>query len=211
MIGDAISYPTQHDDWLKIILIGGLLSIVSAIPVLGIVGSILISGYFVRVLRSAGRDEETPPVFDEWGELLIDGIKYIGISLIYFLIPTVISFILLAILGFDSIVGLLFMVVLMLVIMYLLPAALTNFALTDSVDAAFDLSAITDAAFTSEYFVAIVLAILVGLVLGIIGSILSIVLVGIAVLFYMNIVVHYIFGQGCGPMLREETGEEFAT
>lgn len=211
MIGDAISYPTQHDDWLKIILIGGLLIIASAIPVVGIVGSILIYGYLVRVLRSAARDEETPPVFDEWAEMLIDGIKYLGILLAYYLIPGIISIILLGMLGFDSIVGLLLMGILMVVAMYLLPVALTNFALTDSIDKAFDLSTITDAAFTSEYFVAVVLAILVGFVLVVIGSILSILIVGIGVLFYTVIVVHYIVGQGCGPLLREETGEEFAT
>lgn len=211
MIGDAISYPRQHDDWLKTILIGGLLIIASAIPVLGIVATVLIYGYFVRVLRSAARDEATPPVFDEWPEMLIDGIKYLGIFLAYYFIPAMISIILLAILGFDSIVGLLLMGLLMVVAMYLFPVALTNFALTDSIDKAFDLSTITDAAFTREYFVAVVLAILVGLVLGIIGSILSILLVGIGVLFYMSIVVHYIFARGCCPALGRDTTEEFAT
>lgn len=211
MIGDAINYPTQHDDWLEIILIGGALGIASIIPFIGLIGSLLLAGYYVRVLRSAAKDEKTPPVFDEWAELLVDGLKYVGIALTYVLIPSIIATLLLSILGLDSLVGLLIAFLIVLVAMYLLPAALTNFALTDSVDNAFDLGTVTDAAFTGEYFIAIVLTVLIGSVLGSIGSLFMIVLVGFAVVFYVNIVVHYIVARGCAPALRQDATEEFAT
>ncbi|UPM42023.1 DUF4013 domain-containing protein [Halocatena salina] len=204
MIGDAIKYPTQHDDWIKIILIGGGLYVFSMIPLIGMIGGLLLSGYYVRTLRAAAMEEETPPVFDEWTEMLIDGITYVGIALVYLLIPTILSVILLLIAGGDSLVGLLMTAVLVLVAVYLLPVALTNFAVTDSVDKAFDLSTISDAAFTSEYFTAVVLAVVVGFALSLIGTISILLLVGILIIFYMNVVVHYILGKGCGPQLQQK-------
>lgn len=212
MIGDAINYPTQRDDWLETILIGGGLSIFSMVPFVGIIGALIINGYSVRVLRSAAKDEDTPPVFDEWAELLVDGLKYVGISIIYILIPLIISMMLLFfMLSLESIIGVLIALLPLIFGLYLLPAALTNFALTDSIDNALDISTITDAAFTGQYFAAIVLAAFIGFVLGLIGSLFTVLLVGFGILFYQAIVVHYIFARGCCPALGRDTTEEFAT
>lgn len=211
MIGDAISYPTQREDWIEIILIGGILFIISAVPFLGLIGTSILAGYYVRVLRSTATDEEVLPIFDEWAELFIDGLKYIAISLIYSLIPFILTLLVLLILGIDPIISMLVAYLPELVAVYLLPAALTNFALTDSVDAAFDISTITDAAFTSEYFVAIVFSIFTGIILGLIGGLFTVVLVGFGVLFYMAIVVHYLVARGCGSTLRQNSYKEFTT
>lgn len=208
MIGDAISYPTQHDDWLKTILIGGVLSFLSFL----IIPAFIISGYQVRILRYAAQDEQAPPTFGDWGDLIVDGIKVFLIVIAYILIIEIVLFI-----GFmmESVVGTVIALVsslLLLVAVYLLPVAMTNFALTGSIGDAFDISTITDAGFTSEYFIAFVLAIAVGVVFYIVSGFAMILLfAGVFVMFYGGIVINYIFAQGCGPALRQDTTEEFAT
>lgn len=87
---------------------------------------------------------------------------------------------------------------------YTLPVALTNFALTDDVSAAFEIRQIVNAAFTTQYFISVVLAIVVGGILSIIGGLLSLLLIGLPLLFYVLIVVNYLYGRGCGSMLQTE-------
>ncbi len=208
MIGDAISYPTQRDDWLKTILIGGVLSFLSFF----IIPAFIIAGYQVRVLRYAATDEQAPPTFGDWGDLIVDGLKVFLIVIAYIFIIETVLFIGLMM---ESVVGTVIALVaalLLLVAIYLLPVALTNFALTGSIGAAFDISTITDAGFTSEYFIALVLAIAVGFVFNIVASFAMVLLfAGVFVMFYAIIVVCYLIGQGCGPALRQDTTEEFAT
>lgn len=208
MIGDAISYPTERDDWLKTILIGGVLSLISFF----IIPAFIIAGYQVRVLRYAATDEQAPPTFGDWGDLIVDGLKVFLIVIAYIFIIETVLFIGLMM---DSVVGTVIALVallLLLVATYLLPVALTNFALTGSIGDAFDISTITDAGFTSEYFIALVLAVVVGFVFNIVASFAMILLfAGVFVMFYAIIVVCYLIGQGCGPMLRQDTTEEFAT
>ncbi len=79
---------------------------------------------------------------------------------------------------------------------YLLPAALANFARTGDVVAAFHLGTVARAAFAWDYLVAVLLAIVVGVVLGSIGAMLSVILVGAFVLFYLQVVVYHLVGQG---------------
>lgn len=68
MFDDALSYPSNADDWLKPLLIGGSLLLFSFF----IIPAFLVQGYSIRVLRSAANNEETPPSFTEWGDLLVD-------------------------------------------------------------------------------------------------------------------------------------------
>jgi hypothetical protein len=209
MLGDSLAYPWHGDDWLKTILIGGILSILGVF----IIPSLIVQGYLIRVLRSAANDEQEPPVFEEWVELTIDGLKVIIVQLVYFIVPLIVLFAAIAFVGFGAfsasqgsnlgagigLIGGLVMLVgflLMLVAAYLLPAALANFAYNDDFGAAFDFGTVTDAAFTADYFVAVVLAIVVGIVLGFIGGLLTVILVGIFVLFYLQVVIYYLFGRG---------------
>lgn len=201
MLGDALSYPSNGDDWLKTILIGGGLLLTSGL----IIPMFILYGYTIRVLRSAAKDEDTPPSFEGWDELVIDGLKMFGISIGYLIIPYAISIISVFI-GRSSMVLLLFSSLLLIVAGYTLPVAMTNFALTGDVKAAFELRQIVNAAFTTRYFISVVLALVVGGVLSIIAGLLSLLLVGLPLLFYVLIVINYLYGQGCGSMLQ--TGSE---
>lgn len=204
MLGDALSYPSNGDDWLKTLLIGVGLMVTSFL----IIPGVMLSGYTVRILRSAARGEDTPPSFGEWAELLVDGLKMTGISIAYLIIPYVIS-IALVFAGQSSggIVGMIISLLgllLVLVAAYILPVALTNFALTENVDAAFEIRRIVNAAFTTQYFASVVLAFVVGLVLGLIAGLLSLLLIGLPLLFYVMIATYYLYGRGCGSMLQTE-------
>lgn len=83
MLSEALEYPRARDDWFKSILIGGVLSLFSWL----LVPAILVVGCIVRVLRSTMAGEETPSVFDDWGDLLRDGLRATIIGLAYGLIP----------------------------------------------------------------------------------------------------------------------------
>ena len=210
MLGEALSYPRRGDGWLKRIGIGGLLILTSVL----IIPGILLQGYSVRILRSAALDEETPPAFDDWAGMLVDGLKLYVLTLAYTIVPyAVLLASLTTLTGPDggstlgSIVALLAGIAL-LAVAYVLPAAMTNFAINDSLRAAFDFGTIFGAAFTGRYLIAIVLAIVVGGILSFIAGFLSIIIVGLFVLFYVLMSTMYLYGTGCGPQLREKrTGQ----
>lgn len=220
MLGEALSYPKSGEDWLKSVIIGGVLTLlggfifVTILPVLG---------YFVRVLRSAANDEHEAPVFDEWGDLFVDGIKVLLIQLAYAIVPFLILFVGIFVTGIGAIsateasgigtgIGIFGVVILLvgflaiLVVSYLVPAALANFAYRDDLGAAFDFGTVIDAAFTADYFIALLLAFVVGVVLGSIGLLLSFIIVGIFVTFYVQVSVYYLFGRGFAKGLDLEPG-----
>lgn len=234
MLGEALAYPRNADDWLTNVFLGGVMVIFS----ICLFPAFIVQGYVVRVLRSAALDEETPPSFDEMGDLLVDGLKAYAITIGYMIIPIVFFYVIGIAAAFSRNVGLLFLgwviaIIPMFVVSYILPVALTVFALEDQVDAAFDLRRVTSAAFTSEYFVAIVLAIIVGFALaivftliaaiglilfGVLGAMLSesvAVILGFVLLavlflvlpfigFYFTIAVNHLYARGCAPALLSE-------
>jgi hypothetical protein len=202
MIGDALSFPRSGDDWVPTLLIGGVLTVLSFL----VLPAFILQGYFVRVLRAAATGQTDAPSFTDWGGLLVDGLKLFVVNLAYSIVLVVPYFALLFLIGFGSdggagtgvlVLGLSLVVfVLALVVGYFIPAASANFALEGEFGAAFDFETIKSAAFTSDYAMAWVLAIVVGIVGGTIGSFLSLLLVGLFVLFYVQVAVYYLFGRG---------------
>lgn len=206
MLGEALAYPRQGDDWLGTIVVGGVLFVFSFLVVPGII----LNGYFVRVLRSAARGEETPPEFEDWEGLLMDGLKFTVVAIVYVMVPTIVLVAGIVLFGVSSgivslIGGLLALLggVLVLLAAFTLPVAQTTFALDGRVEAAFELRRILGAAFTGRYLVAVVLAVVVGGLFNMIAAILSLLLVGPFVLFYAQVFVFHLQGAGCGPQLRE--------
>ncbi len=68
---DALTYPMEDDDWTVTVLIGGGLSLLSFL----IVPAILVYGYLVQAIRKRADGATQPPGFEDWGELLVDGVK----------------------------------------------------------------------------------------------------------------------------------------
>lgn len=227
MLGEALRFPIEGDDGLKNILIGGLLVIFGFL----LIPIFLVQGYTVRVLRVAVDGGEEPPSFDEWGEMLVDGLKLFIIAIAYFLVPMVLFLVsMFAFVGIASvssaggepapgalagagIVGLLLISVSMLLFVvasYLLPAAAANFARTDEFGAAFDVGTVIDGAFSADYLVAVVFAILVGIIFGTITFVLSIIIIGLLVVpfvsFYSQVATYHLFGRGFAKGLGLDEG-----
>lgn len=222
MLSEALAFPRADEDWIETVLIGGVLSILGflVIPV------VLVNGYTLRVTRAAVVGDETPPRFEDWTDLFVDGILVWVIQFVYLAVPafvlgvvflftftiTTVSVSTVAEPGPAAGVGVLvsllvglFAGLVLLLAVYLLPAALANFARTEDFAAAFHLRTIVGAAFSVDYFVAMVLVVAVSIVLGFIGGLLVVVLVGIFVLFYLQVVVYHLFGQGFARGIGLET------
>lgn len=230
MFGEAIRFPIAGDDGVKNLLIGGILGFLTFL----LIPIFFVQGYLVRVLRVAVEGGEEPPSFDEWGEMLVDGLKLFVVSVAYFLVPIVLLFVALfafvgtAVLSSGApgevrpgamagagLVGLLLVLVaslLFLIAAYLLPAAAANFARSDDLGAAFEFGTVIDAAFSADYFVAAVFAFVIALVVGIVSSVLLAIVIGILLApflsFYSQVATFYLMGRGFakGLGLEEEPG-----
>ncbi|MBN2258621.1 MAG: DUF4013 domain-containing protein [Anaerolineaceae bacterium] len=86
----ALKFPFSDEHWVQKFLVCILLGIASfMIPFIPLV---FLSGYYYRISRRiiAGDGVTALPDWDEWGKLFVDGIKYLGIVLVY-LIPFILS------------------------------------------------------------------------------------------------------------------------
>jgi hypothetical protein len=214
MISASLNYLRESDDVVVTTAIGGLLFILSVflIPVF------FVSGYLMRVLRQTANGNDEPPVFDDWGDLGVDGLKAVAISVVYSVIPLTVLGIVgaltvgLAVAGLgDGAAGGLVGGTLALLLValgfalsivgaYVTPAALSNFADTGRLTAGFELRTLWTVLTTKAYAVGWLTAMAVVLGGAIVVSILSIVpiigtLVGLFVQFYALVAACYIFGH----------------
>ena len=89
IIGDSIKYPFQ--DWKKFIIFVVIVIISMALSrstglILGIIGlivSFIASGYMLRAVKASIAGSNELPEFNEWGTMIIDGIKVSLVYLIY--------------------------------------------------------------------------------------------------------------------------------
>jgi hypothetical protein len=209
MLEEGLSYPAQGDEWIGRFAIGGILTFLTFL----IIPTFIIYGYFVRVLEYTIDGKTEPPEWEDWGDLLIDGLKGIAVTLVYAFIPLTIF----GVIGTVFLVGgasaggeggglfaglglitFLLLIPVMFLVYYFVPAALCNMAREDSITAAFDLGMIKQVALTGDYFVAILLPIVVGIVINFITSILAITFVGLIlvpfVTFYGQVAIFHMFG-----------------
>lgn len=202
MLGEAFDYPRRGGDWPIRVGIGGILVLVGAFVLIPL---IVVEGYVYRVLRGTTRGDHRPPEWEDWIDLFVEGIRMYIIQIAYVLVPTllIVAGTLLAVVEFaggSDLAGVGYALIavgmlLELVVIYLLPAALSNFASTGQLGAAFDLGTVRRVALSPNYFAPVVISILLGIVLGTVGAVLSLVLVGVFVLFYLQVVIAYLWGR----------------
>lgn len=224
MFGDAIKFPLAGDEGVKSVIIGGVLGFFSFL----LIPAIPLQGYFIRVAKTSVEGGEDAPAFDEWGDLFVDGIKVFLVTIAYFLVPTILFVIVTALtVGIGSVVTsgvgepgaaasgvslvgsvLVFATLLVyLVFLYIYPAGIVNMARHDDIGAAFEFGTVLKVAFTADYFVAGVLAILLALVVGVVTVVLSVLtlglffLLGAFVQFYTQVAFFYLFGRGYAKAL----------
>ncbi|MDS0241271.1 MULTISPECIES: DUF4013 domain-containing protein [unclassified Haloferax] len=217
MLSDALWFLKRSDDWFATTIIGGVLSLLSVL----ILPGIILQGYFVRAMQAAANGEQSAPSFTDWGGLFVDGLKLFVVTFVWALLAVVPAMLLTVIVGVSTFtvseaatgsaaaasaggVGLgivsvvlgLLVFALGLLVAYLAPAAGANFAIEGNLGAGFDVRTIVSGAFTGEYAVAWLLALVVAAVLGLIGSILSVIVVGLFILFYVQVMTYYLWARG---------------
>lgn len=212
---------------LSIVFVGIFLLPFALVPIL------FVQGYLVAVIRATVQGHDEPPKFDDWKRLGLDGLKFLAIGLVYSIPVVVLSLVwaivvTLGVLASDSaggvthlgdalgavftgstIVFVLVVVGYTLVLAYLLPAAICNFAREEDLAAAFDLDLLKRVTLTAEYAVPWLLGYVVILVINNVAGILVFLLVGFPILFYAQVVgfrlytVGYVDALGLDISLRE--------
>ena len=225
MFQEAILYPRDGDSAVKTIAIGGALLFLSFL----VVPVFFVLGYIVRTLRSVLNGEAEPPVFDDWGDLGMDGLKVFAIGFAYSLVPAVIA--LVAVFASGATLGLggsgsgtglavglivlaatLAVTVISLAVAYVLPAAVVAYVRTDSIAAAFAPDELRQYAFSRTYATGWLVAFGISLVAGVIIGVLNAVVIGALlapfVTFYANVAGTYAIGTAVRDMPVLDAGDE---
>lgn len=216
-LGDAITYPTENDDWIVTVLIGGVLSLLGIL----LIPYFLVWGYIVRVMRDRVGGAGEPPTFGDWGDLAVDGVQAFVILLVYQLIPLIVLFVL----GGGSLAAMMsgsrgaagagmaglfgafaLYVVLSILFSYVGTAGLVNFAVGDSIADGFDFGTITDVITDGDWVMAWVYVIVLGIGMSIVVGILSLIpfigaIVGVFIAFYFQISFAGIWADGYSDAL----------
>jgi hypothetical protein len=153
-IGKSFTFVFEDEAWLTKILImaailflGVFFSWLVLIP--AIIAAALINGYMVEIIRNVLRGQlDELPEWDNWGDLIVDGLKVIVIQIVYAL-PAIIVGLCLSIamtaagnngegfVVFLSVVMSCLILLWAIVVSILLPAATAIFAATNDLGAAF--------------------------------------------------------------------------
>lgn len=220
MFEESINYPREGEDGWKTIAIGGVLSLLSFL----LVPVFLVLGYGARVLRDAAADPETEtaPVFDEWGELFVDGLKQFLVGLAYLIVPGIIvgvsagGLIAAAVTGngavragalVGALGGILLAGVLFLVAYYLLPAALAFVAMSGKLGDAFAFgrmrALVTTREYATRWLVGFGLLVIGGAISGALGATGVGALLAPFVTFYVTVSAYYLYGGAVGVVEPE--------
>lgn len=223
MLEEGISYPFKGDSALGRIVVGSLLVLGSVL----VVPAILFFGYTVRVLGEAARGNEEPPEFDEWGEMLVTGVKGIAVTLVYGIVPFAAMSVFLStiaagvasgpeggagggILAGVGLLGILVSTVGLLVVYYLVPAALTNMAVEGNFGAAFDVGRLKSVLLSLDYLIAWLLPVVIAVVANFVVTILAFTIVGLVLVptvqFLTQVMIFYMFGKAFGSVVDLDTG-----
>lgn len=238
MLREALGVPLAGDDAATALVVGGLLGFsMAAITAIGLVGSIfvvglfllplvwiprlLLSGYLLRVLAATTHGEHEAPAFDDWIDLLVDGIRVFVVRFAYG-IPVAFAFLaFLATLMFagyslptesvatdDAVAAAAlpggewllvavaggFLLLVWSLVAYLRPIALANLAYEDALEAAFAVRRLSHVGRSWTFAIAWVAAAVIGGVGWLVGAPLTVLLVGFVVLFYARVVSFALYG-----------------
>jgi hypothetical protein len=207
-VEEALTYPTESDDWIVTILIGGILTPLT----LGIIPS----GYLLRAIRANLDGEPEPPTFGDWGELFVDGLKVLVVYLVYMIIPflvfvfTVGTAVFAILTGGDAgaaaglgtiVLGGLASLVLSFVFGYFAVVGIVNLAKEEELGAAFDVDTIKDVGLDGDFAIPWLVSVGVFFGISIVTNVLNIVpglgaLVGLFLNFYGLVVASTLWADG---------------
>lgn len=222
MLSTAFNYLRTGTGWERTVLIGGLLTLFSVL----LIPAFVLMGYLLRVFRATMHgDTEHPPVFDDWAKLTVDGLKGYLIVFVYGLVPAIVlggTFVF-GVAGLASgsdagaltgglvlLAGGLLATALWLAVLYVLPAALLNYAETGRLGAGFAVGDIAAMLTIRAYMRAFAYVFIVGLGFGIVAALLNVVpvlgaIASAFVAFYVAVMAAYIYGATYAEMHVVET------
>ncbi|WP_144900828.1 DUF4013 domain-containing protein [Halobellus captivus] len=228
MIQQSLQYLRNDEDkWVTTVLIGGILSLLSAL----VIPTFLVLGYLVRVVRGTMYDDDRPPVFDEWGEMLVDGVKAFVVVFVYGLVPAIVATVVIgggilsfavgggtessSLLGLGMIgvlVGGLLAFVLSVLAAYVIPAAIAAFAETDRLGAAFSLRELRPVLGSGTYATAWLSGVAILFAAGIIAGLLNVIpfvgmIAGGFLGFYAAVAAYYLIGHAWGELRDVDLAE----
>ncbi|MFB6126453.1 MAG: DUF4013 domain-containing protein [Halolamina sp.] len=226
MLEDGLSYPARGDDALGRVVIGGILGFGSVL----VVPAFLLLGYLVRVLEQSARNVEEPPSFEDWGGLLVDGLKATAVVVVYGLVPfgllavsgTVFAGGVVAggetvtgVVGGLGALGLLVSLLATALLYYLVPAALSSMAVQGSFGDAFDAGTLKSLLLSADYLLAWFVPFVIAVALNVVVAVLALTVVGLLVVpflqFYVQVAVFYMFGAAYGTVVGvDDAGPESA-
>jgi Protein of unknown function (DUF4013) len=107
LIKDSLKYPIS--DWKKIIVlgiiivIGGLSSLLNLLGVtnyviiliffvIGLISGLMANGYLFKIIKTSLENENKLPEFNDWKNLLIDGVKVFLTFIVYLILPPFVIF-----------------------------------------------------------------------------------------------------------------------
>lgn len=131
----AAGYPVRGDRGP--LVVGSILEFVAlVIPVL----SLFTAGYGFRLLRAAARGQRERPAFEDYGQLLVEGVKFSLVALVYVAFAFLGSLGAIAARAADGPFGIALWAAVGLLAVYPLPASLTACGATDEFRSAFSRS-----------------------------------------------------------------------
>lgn len=239
-LADELDYPLRGNDALVTMLIGGGLALaVVAIQLVGFaltlvfigflilpfafVPQILVQGYLFRVLGTTLDGDAEPPIWEDWADMFVDGLKMVAVVIAYTIPLVVVSGVLFvavfvvssvgagaggdaggALAGVGLVVGLvlgLLTLVLGLGVFYALPIGLCGMAQDDALGGAFDLGRLREVGTSREYAVAWAVGAAVFVVGGGVAQLLVVLLVGFPLRFATQALGFRYFARGYADAL----------
>jgi hypothetical protein len=210
-IGKSFTFVFEDDAWITKILIaaailflGVLFSWLLLIPL--ILAVALLNGYMVEIIRRVVRGQvDGLPEWDNWGELIAEGLKVLVIQIVYMLPIIIASFCLIipaaaaenaeGLSAFLTFVLSCFMVLWAILATVVLPAATAIYAATDDLAAAFRFGEVF--ALVRDNLSTYLITLVMSWVAGFIGSLGSAVC-GVGYFFtypYATMVIGHLYGQ----------------
>ncbi len=213
-IGRSFSYVFEDQEWLKKVLIGG---IVNLIPIVNFAAT----GYFVEQTKRTYEGRELPlPEWDNFGGYFVKGLMTLVAGLIYS-IPALVIYCcvmvvpsmlgagasgsssssnsagpLAGVVGILAFCGVCLMLLYGLVVLFFFPALLTRYALTDQFGAFFQFGPAWQLIQTNigSYVIAVVVYVVASMIASFVGSIACV--IGVAwTSFWAYLVFAYLFGS----------------
>ncbi len=211
---EALTYPSRN--WTNVI-IGGIMTMISMF----ILPAFLLLGYLVEVARNTIEGKAEQPKWENWGKLFTNGLSVFVILVVYLIVPTLvlalgimiaapeiipmvmtfdysaISYIMTSLM-FSAGIYVLLAMLLFLIIGFVLPMALANYAAKGRISAAFafgELWARINSIF-SDYILAYLVIIFVSMLFSAVsGMLVMTVVVPLFIMFYYQVFVWRVQGM----------------